>query len=78
MLEQHDSKREYLTTPQAAELSGLSKNYIATLLRREELEGFQLGRDRFVYTDSLEDFLKRSRKPGPKGPHKKQTSQSNH
>ena len=78
MIEQTNIKREYLTTPQAAERSGLSKNYIATLLRREELEGFQLGRDRFVYIDSLEDFLKRNRKPGPKGPRKKQSSKLDH
>jgi excisionase family DNA binding protein len=70
MLNKNDN-REYLTTPQAAERAELSKNYIATLLRRGQLEGFQLGRDRFVYTDSLEQFLKTSRKPGPKGPRKK-------
>ena len=71
MLDQIETKREYITTPQAAERSGLSKNYIATLLRRDKLEGFQLARDWFVYTDSLEQFLKTTRKPGPKGPHKK-------
>ena len=67
------SDREYITTPQAAERSGLSKNYIATLLRRGKLEGFQLARDWFVYTDSLETFLTTNRKPGPKGPRKKAT-----
>ncbi len=76
MLKKNEN-REYITTPQAAERSGLSKNYIATLLRRGKLEGFQLGRDRFVYTDSLDNFLKTARKPGPKGPRKKpQTSLS--
>jgi excisionase family DNA binding protein len=74
MLKKNEN-REYITTPQAAKRSELSKNYIATLLRRGKLEGFQLGRDWFVYTDSLEKFLKTSRKPGPKGPRKKsQTS----
>lgn len=68
--------RVYLTTPQAAERSELSKNYIATLLRRGKLEGFQLARDWFVYTDSLEKFLATSRKPGPKGPRKKATINS--
>jgi excisionase family DNA binding protein len=61
-------KREYLTTPQASKLANLSANYIATLLRRKKLEGFQLGRDWFVYTDSLNQFLQATRKPGPKGP----------
>lgn len=71
MLDQVKTERKYLTTPQAAERAGLSKNYIATLLRKGKLEGFQLARDRFVYTDSLEQFLQTNRKPGPKGPHKK-------
>ena len=66
--------REYITTPQAAERASLSKNYIATLLRRGKLEGFQLARDWFVYTDSLETFLATSRKPGPKGPRKNATT----
>ncbi len=69
-----ETSREYITTPQAAEQSGLSSNYIATLLRRGKLEGFQLGRDRFVYTDSLEQFLQTNRKPGPKGPRNKATT----
>ena len=60
--------REYLTTPQASKLANLSANYIATLLRKKKLEGFQLGRDWFVYTDSLNQFLQVTRKPGPKGP----------
>lgn len=73
MLKSPEKNREYLTTTQAAERSGLSKNYIATLLRRETLDGFQLGRDRFVYVDSLDQFLKANRKPGPKGPRKQRT-----
>ncbi len=71
MLDKIDTDREYITTPQAAALSGLSKNYLATLLRKGQLEGFQLARDWFVYTDSLEKFLATPRKSGPKGPRKK-------
>jgi excisionase family DNA binding protein len=71
-----DEKREYITTPQAAERASLSANYIATLLRKRKLEGFQLGRDWFVYTDSLNQFLQATRKPGPKGPRKKATGSS--
>lgn len=73
MLNTVKPSREYITTPQAAERSNLSKNYIATLLRRGRLEGFQLARDWFVYIDSLEKFLAANRKPGPKGPRKKTT-----
>jgi excisionase family DNA binding protein len=71
MLKDIDTNREYLTTPQAAERSGLSKVYLAQLLRKGTLEGFQVGRDWCVYTDSLEKFLATPRKSGPKGPIKK-------
>ncbi len=47
MLDKAENEREFVTTPQAASKSGLSANYIATLLRKGQLEGFQLGRDRF-------------------------------
>ena len=72
-LGQINTDREYITTSQAARRSELSKNYVATLLRSGKLDGFQLaqGTDWFVYTDSLEQFLKANRKPGPKGPRKK-------
>ena len=63
--------REYITTPQAAERSGLSKVYIAHLLKKGTLEGFQIGRDWCVYTESLQKFLDTPRKSGPKGPRKK-------
>jgi hypothetical protein len=78
MLKSPEKDREYLNTTQAAEHSGLSKNYIATLLRRSTLDGFQLGRDRFVYIDSLENFLKSTRKPGPKGPREKTQKPHHH
>jgi hypothetical protein len=35
------------------------------------IDGFQLGREWFIYTDSLEKFLATPRKSGPKGPRKK-------
>jgi excisionase family DNA binding protein len=74
MTTEPDEKREYITTPQAAERASLSANYIATLLRKKKLEGFQMGRDWFVYTDSLNQFLQATRKPGPKGPRKAASS----
>jgi excisionase family DNA binding protein len=63
--------RVVITTPQAAEQSGLSKTYLTQLLRKGTLEGFQLGREWLIYTDSLERFLEKPRKPGPHGPRKK-------
>ncbi len=67
--------REYLTTSQAAERSGLSKNYLTQLLRNGTLEGLQVARDWLIYTDSLEHFLEKPRKSGPKGPRKKKAEQ---
>jgi len=63
--------REYMTTIEAEEHSGLRRNYLTLLLRQGKLEGFRPARDWFIYTDSLEQFLKSDRKPGPRGPRKK-------
>ena len=63
--------REYLTTIEAEERSGLRRNYLTLLLRQGKLEGFRPARDWFIYTDSLERFLKSERKPGPRGPRNK-------
>lgn len=70
MLKDINATRDYLTTPEAAERSGLTRVYLALLLRRGTLEGFRRGRDWFVYADSLEAFLASPRKPGPRGPRK--------
>jgi excisionase family DNA binding protein len=70
------ANRPYISTTEAAEISKLTKNYIALLLRRGVLEGFHLGRDWFLYRDSLDKFLSAPRKPGPPGP-RKDKNQSN-
>ncbi len=74
MLKKIDPDREYITTPQAAQRAGLSRVYLTQLLRKGTLEGFQLAREWFIYTDSLEKFLATPRKSGPKGPRKKPTT----
>lgn len=66
-----DLKREYIRTSEAARRSSLSMPYLTQLLRAHTIEGFQLGREWFIYTDSLETFLATPRKSGPKGPRKK-------
>ena len=71
MVDNTDTRRAYLTTPQAAQRTGFSKTYLTQLLRKGTLEGFRLGRDWLIYVDSLESFLAADRKPGPKGPRKK-------
>ena len=62
------TNRLCLTAKQAREYSELSNVYLAQLLRRGKLEGFKIDREWFIYSDSLEQFLSRHRKPGPKGP----------
>jgi excisionase family DNA binding protein len=71
MTSDFQADRAYLTTPQAEQKSGLTKSYLARLLRKGIIEGHQFGREWVIYLDSLETFLSSSRKPGPKGPHKK-------
>ena len=66
MLKNIDINREYLPTPQAAQRAHVSRLHIARLLRNKKLEGFQLGREWFVYVDSLEKYLASPRKTGPK------------
>jgi len=71
-----EQDRPYLTTPQAATRSGFTPSYIAHLLRENKLEGFRLAREWFIYTDSLDAFLAKPRKPGPKGPRAQATDKT--
>ena len=66
-----DLSREYIRTSEAAKRANLSMPYLTQLLRAHMIDGFQLGREWFIYTDSLEKFLATPRKSGPKGPRKK-------
>jgi len=65
-----DLNREYITTSEAAKRSNLSGIYLAQLARQGKLEGFRLGREWFIYSDSLEHYLATPHKPGPRGPRK--------
>jgi hypothetical protein len=70
-----NTNRECVTTSQAVERSGLSREYLTSLLRKGSLEGFQLAREWLIYTDSLDQFLAKNRKPGPRqGSHRKKTT----
>ena len=66
MLKNVDMNRDCIPTPQAAKRASLTRLHIARLLRDKKLEGFQLGREWFVYVDSLESYLASPRKTGPK------------
>lgn len=61
--------RPVLTTAEASQQSGLSRDYILRLLSNKRIEGVQLlGREWMVYKDSLQVFLSQPRSPGRKGP----------
>lgn len=62
------TNRACLTSTQARQYADLSNVYLAQLLRKGTLDGFKIDREWFIYLDSLEQFLSRHRKPGPKGP----------
>jgi hypothetical protein len=59
--------RVLLSTTEAMQLSGLSREHIQRLLRNETIEGIKPAHDWMVYEDSLKAFLAQPRKPGPKG-----------
>src|SRR6266852_213827 len=68
------TNRECLTSSQARQRSDLSSVYLAQLLRKGTLEGFKIDREWFIYAASLEQFLAKNRKPGPRGPRKPASS----
>ena len=52
--------REYVTTRQAAVMLGVLTSSVNHPLHGGRLEGVKLGRDWFVYTPSIEDYLNKS------------------
>ena len=65
--------RVLLSTAEAMQISGLSREHIQRLLRTGKIQGFKPGHDWLVYEDTLQTFLAQPRKTGPKGPRKKPT-----
>lgn len=70
------TNRECLTSSQARHHSELSNVYLAQLLRKGILEGFKIDHEWFIYADSLNQFLAKNRKPGPRGPRKPLSSEN--
>jgi excisionase family DNA binding protein len=68
--------RVLLSTTEAMQLSGLSREHIQRLLRQKRVEGIKLGHDWLVFEDSLKAFTAQPRKTGPKGPRKKPEQQT--
>ena len=50
---------QWLTTSEAAELTGYTRAHIRLLLRREQIEGVKRGRDWLVSRESLLDHKRR-------------------
>jgi hypothetical protein len=75
MPQQASNGRVLLSTTEAMEASGFSREHIQRLLRNKKVEGVKPGHDWFVYEDSLRTFLAQPRKTGPK-PKQLQSQQS--
>lgn len=69
-------QRDFLSTQEAHERTGLSVRYLQQLLQKKRLEGFKAGSVWFVYEESLSKFITQPRKRGPKGPHNKKSTNS--
>ena len=67
--------RVLLPSTEACKIAGFSRQHMQRLLRSGLVEGIKPGHDWLVYEDSLMAFLAQPRKPGPKGPHKKSSSE---
>src|SRR2546429_7626938 len=63
--------RVLISASEASTIAGYSRQHMQRLLISRRVEGIKLGRDWFVYEDSLKTFLAQPHKPGPKGPRKK-------
>ena len=57
---------EWLTTDQAAELSGLSPPHIRYLLRNGKMRGKKFGRDWVTTQSAIEEYLATNPRPGRK------------
>src|SRR5437870_535968 len=58
--------RVLLSTSEAMQASGLSREHIQRLARQGRIEGIKPGHDWLVFEDSLQAFLAQPRKTGPK------------
>ena len=67
--------RVLLPSTEACRVSGFSRQHMQRLLSSGLIEGIKPGHDWLVYEDSLKAFLAQPRKPGPKGPRKKSSSE---
>jgi excisionase family DNA binding protein len=57
--------RHQLTTTQAADIAGYTRDHIGLLIRRGLLSASKSGRDWSVDAESLLDYVKKDPRPGP-------------
>lgn len=59
---------DLITLTRAAEISGLSPEHLALLIRKGTIWGSKLGgRNWFTTENEITNYLKKNRRPGPKG-----------
>jgi len=56
-------KKDYLKVPELSRLLNVTPEYIYTLLRRNELDGFRVGTEWRIPSSSVISFLERCNKP---------------
>jgi excisionase family DNA binding protein len=56
---------EWITTQEAAEILGVTRQHIAYLIREGIIEGQKIGRDWLTTRVAVEEYLKNRPKPGP-------------
>jgi excisionase family DNA binding protein len=60
--------RTLISTTEAHQRSGLSRDHISLMVRRGILDAAKIGNYWLIYEDSFERFIAQPRKRGPKGP----------
>jgi excisionase family DNA binding protein len=58
--------QKQLTTTEASELTGYTRDHIGLLLRRGLITGSKRGRDLFINSESLHEYVKTQPRPGRK------------
>jgi excisionase family DNA binding protein len=56
---------EWITTQEAAEILGVTRQHIAYLIREGIIKGQKIGRDWLTTRSAVQDYLKNRPKPGP-------------
>jgi excisionase family DNA binding protein len=58
--------RDLLSTTEAHQISGLSRDHIGLMIRQGHIEAMKVGNYWFIFEESLKRYLASPRKPGPK------------